>query len=243
MEFRWELRVMKRRAIQLGDEPSNLQRAQGSVPSAMIQHQSRSGAFTLVELLVVIAIIGVLAGLLLPALASVRRKAQSAQCVNNLRQIGHATLLYCQDYNDRLPYAWIHGSDTRVNSFYCLLQPTLNGIPFDGYGDFGRGVFACPGRQLEPLVGANPFRVSYAMNGYNAFVYGAAATFKITAVAKPSMTVLAADVAYVANHTAVRTNTAYTIGYKHDGTANFLFMDGHVANAQPHAAVKLILNF
>jgi prepilin-type processing-associated H-X9-DG protein len=81
------------------------------------------------------------------------------------------------------------------------------------------------------------------MNGYNAYVYGARPTFKITAVAKPSTTVVVADVAYLANHTGVRTNTPYTIGYKHNGTANFLFMDGHVANYQPHAAGKLIFNF
>ena len=70
----------------------------------IVKNHPRLGAFTLIELLVVIAIIGILAALILPALAEAKRKGKRAKCVGNLKQIGAAFIGFANDNRGRLPW-------------------------------------------------------------------------------------------------------------------------------------------
>jgi prepilin-type N-terminal cleavage/methylation domain-containing protein len=58
-------------------------------------------AFTLIELLVVIAIIAILAAILFPVFARAREAARKTSCISNMKQIGTAALMYCQDYDEQ----------------------------------------------------------------------------------------------------------------------------------------------
>ena len=67
------------------------------------RHRNLRNGFTLVELLVVIGIIALLISILLPSLNQARENAKSTQCLNNVRQVGLAFMMYANAFGGNLP--------------------------------------------------------------------------------------------------------------------------------------------
>lgn len=128
----------------------------------MSNHKRMRFAFTLVELLVVIAIIGILIGMLLPAVQQVREAARRSSCSNHLKQFSLGSLNF-ESAQQHLPtggwgYFWVGDADRGYGRaqpgswLYCLLpyveQNALHAIPADGNADAIKSVQFKGGRTL-----------------------------------------------------------------------------------------------
>jgi prepilin-type N-terminal cleavage/methylation domain-containing protein/prepilin-type processing-associated H-X9-DG protein len=212
--------------------------------------------FTLIELLVVVAIIGIMAAILFPVFARARENARRASCLSNLKQIGLAVMQYTQDYDERYPLPLWLPNGLADRSVVASQSPLVSGTPAATFGDTGTltwmdftfpytkslQVFICPSWvNPHPTSWINP-----ASYGYNAFISGwksgtgataSYAPLALSAVSRPSETVMILDFPYVSDVTAANycSTSAYlspTSSYKdvmwpHLGGGTITFADGH----------------
>ena len=179
--------------------------------------RNQEKAFTLIELLVVIAIIGVLAGLLLPALQKARGRAKMAGCKSNIRQLGLALSMYCDDNDGKLPMT--HNGIYYTMDYADAIYPYLVGKVSDNNNRRVRKNYQCPSdRNIKTLYD------SYGMNircrNRNMRYYEAGRLSEYYLLGESD------NFRFWYENTSVVDRTAF----RHNDKMNVLFMDIHVGD-------------
>ena len=86
--------------------------------------------------LAILPFVAIMAGLMLPALAKAKTKAQSIQCVNHLKQIGLAARIYAGDHNDRFPRDFLSMSNELVTPLLLVCKSDTTKTPVQDWSDF-----------------------------------------------------------------------------------------------------------
>lgn len=111
--------------------------------------------FTLIEMLVVIAIIGILAAMLMPSLQKAMNSAYKTSCMNNMKGVGIASMLYNQDYSDWMIYqgAWDNSINFNVG-YLSLSYPYVAETNMPATGPLA-GTYRCPAGNDDECITGN----------------------------------------------------------------------------------------
>lgn len=212
-----------------------------SQPLNLPAHVGTRKAFTLIELLVVIAIISLLAAILFPVFGRAREFARRSSCASNMKQLGTAAMMYCQDF-DETTMGVADSSDGGVNLTYGFMDPSATRNWAASLVPYTRTlqVFICPSAVPYSKIGSNGAYVEVTNGGGNTSycANGIVADRKLSVIPNPAEIVMihefrfyqrtAQNRPYLVSGSTYRQYQHGNLDYSHFDGGNRIYCDGHV---------------